>query len=103
MNLSKTKSLPVRRVMCATCPFRPGSPNTYLAGTLAESAVTEASRICHSSGSNNAFHHRTGKPSVLCRGARDVQLNLFFALGFLAAPTDAAWAAQRRKLPVEAD
>lgn len=35
-------------VMCATCPFRPGSKYADLAPMLAKSALTEASRICHS-------------------------------------------------------
>jgi len=55
------------------------------------SALTEASRICHSTGSNNAINSRTGKPPAICRGARDLQLKFFVATGFLDAPTDAAW------------
>jgi hypothetical protein len=34
---------------------------------------------------------KTGKPEKLCRGARDVQMRLFVAIGFLAEPTDDAW------------
>lgn len=77
--------------MCATCPFRPDSPTSYLAPAITESALSEASRICHSTGSNNAFHARTGKPAALCRGARDIQLGVFCALGVLSEPTDQAW------------
>ena len=91
----KTKSLkvlPVQPVMCATCPFRPGSKTAFLANDLALSALSEASRICHSTGSNNAFNRRTGKPPALCRGARVIQLNYFAAIGFIEAPTDEAWA-----------
>lgn len=98
--MKRVTSLPLCRVMCATCPFRDGSPTGYLRTDLTMSALAEASRICHSTGSDNAFHRRTGKPSALCRGARDVQLNYFASIGFLDAPTDEAWAkkwAERQK------
>jgi len=87
----KTKRLPVLKEMCGTCPFRPGSPYAGLAGGLALSAATEASRICHSTGANNGINHRTGKPPMLCRGARDLQLKQFHAMGFIEAATDEAW------------
>lgn len=86
----KSKRLPVLKQMCATCPFRPGSKYAELAEGLAESATSEASRICHSTGTN-AIGGRTGKKSVLCRGARDLQLRMFAAMGFIEAPTDEAW------------
>lgn len=82
---------------CATCPFREGSEYAELSGTLGESALTERSRICHSTGSN-AIHRRTGKPEALCRGARDLQLNYFHSIGFIDAPTDEAWQSKCREL-----
>jgi hypothetical protein len=88
------KLLPVAPRMCATCPFRAGSPYAQLARDLADSALSAASRICHSTGSNNAINRRTGRPAALCRGARDVQLQHFYRIGFLSAPTDAAWNAK---------
>lgn len=87
-------NLSVNAEMCGTCPWRDGSPYAHLAAPLAESALSEASRICHSTGSNNGINRRTGKPSALCRGARDLQLRAFAAMGFIAAPTDAAWSAK---------
>jgi len=86
--------------MCGTCPFRPGSPYANLAPSLAASALSEASRICHSTGSN-AIHHRTSKPPAICRGARDVQLESLAASGFLPAPTDAAWAEKCQEMNIE--
>lgn len=85
---------------CATCPFRDGSKFEFLATDLAFSALSEASRICHSTGSNNAINHRTGKPEKLCRGARDIQLKLFASIGFIEAPTDEAWDKKRKELGV---
>lgn len=76
---------------CDTCPFRRGSKYQDLAADLAESAISKASRICHSTGANNAINHRTGKSARLCRGARDIQLQVFAAAGVIAAPTDEAW------------
>lgn len=60
--------------------------------------MTEATRICHSTGSNNAINRRTGKPPMACRGARDLQLKMFTAIGFLNEPTDAAWAAKWKEI-----
>jgi hypothetical protein len=84
------KVLPVMPAMCATCPFRPGSQYAYLADDLAKSAMSEASRICHSTGTS-AIYGRTGKPERICRGARDIQLKVMTAMGAIKAPTDAAW------------
>lgn len=92
------KRLPVMKAQCATCPFRDDSPHAYLRSTLELSAATEASRICHSTGSNNAINRRTGKRPKLCRGARNLQLRMFAAMGFIDTPTDAAWNKKRREL-----
>lgn len=88
----------VCKVMCPTCPFRPGSEYAYLTPALALSALSEATRICHSTGSNNGINHRTGKPPAACRGARDLQLKHFAGLGFIEAPTDAAWAKKWKEM-----
>ncbi len=96
--MSNRKNPPVCEVMCGTCPFREGSPYAELAPMLAASAMSEASRVCHSTGGNNAIHRRTGKPARLCRGARDLQLKAFHAMGFIAAPTDDAWNLKRTEL-----
>lgn len=98
--MSKTKKrLPVLKAKCATCPFREGSKYDGLAPGLAASALSDASRICHSTGSN-AIHRRTGKPERLCRGARDVQIKFFHAIGFLKEPTDAAWEAKCQEMNI---
>jgi hypothetical protein len=83
--------------MCATCPFRPNSKYADLRPDLELSAQREASRICHSTGSNNAINRRTGLREHLCRGARDVQLDLFFSLGVIDEASDEAWNASRVK------
>ena len=77
--------------MCATCPFKHGSELAFLQDHLAETALKQASRICHSTGSNNAIHKKTGRKPRLCRGARDIQLKVYAAIGFIEAATDAAW------------
>jgi hypothetical protein len=97
------KPMPVNKTMCDTCPFREGSPYAYLAADLRLSALGQSSRICHSTGSNNAINRRTGKPAALCRGARDIQLKVFHAIGFLSEPTDAAWTAKCREMGIEQD
>jgi hypothetical protein len=94
--------LPVREKQCSTCPFRKGVAKKYadLAGHLAESALSEASRICHQTGKNNAFHKDTGKPEALCRGARDIQIEVFHSIGFISEPTDAAWDAKCKEIGI---
>ena len=89
--------LPIMAQQCATCPFREGSKYAALAGQLGEHALTKDSRICHSTGTN-AIGGRTGKPSRLCRGARDLQLKYFYSIGFISAPTDEAWAAKCQEM-----
>lgn len=93
-----SKLIPVMARQCATCPFRPHSKYANLASDLAASAITTASRICHSTGANNAINRRTGKPARLCRGARDVQLQVFAAAGVIAEATDKAWMAKCKEL-----
>lgn len=92
--------LPVRSTCCSTCPFRPGVPEKYacLREHLTRSATTEATRICHQTGRDNAFHRRTGKPEAVCAGARAVQLRMFHANGVLTAPTNEAWNEARAKM-----
>jgi hypothetical protein len=99
----KVKSMAVNETMCATCPFREGSPYQYLLHDLKHSALTQSSRICHSTGSNNAINRRTGKPAALCRGARDAQLQMFHKMGFLSEPTDAAWTEKCNEMGIEQD
>jgi hypothetical protein len=94
--------MPVNKAMCATCPWRDESPYSELRETLTASALGEASRICHSTGSN-AINARTGKPERLCRGARDEQLRFFVGIGFLPEPTDAAWLAKCGSMGIDPD
>jgi hypothetical protein len=85
-----TDYLPPQKEMCATCPFRHGSEFSYLAGPLAKSALSEASRICHSTG-ESAVYGDTGLPILACRGSRDIQIQYFRALGVLAEASDECW------------
>ena len=92
---AKPADMPVQKSMCATCPWREGSPYEFLRNELARSAVMESNRICHSTGSSSIVYPKgTGKPDRVCRGARNTQLAVFHGAGFLAAPTDEAWCAK---------
>jgi len=87
------KIFKVRKTNCATCPFRE-TGWVEVRQLLMSRAVNEASPICHSTGPKALVPRKkrlSAKPEV-CRGARDFQLNLFYKLGFLDAPTDEAWA-----------
>lgn len=94
----KHKRLPVMSAMCATCPFRPDSPHREFFVPLAYSAMTDASRICHSTGVNDLY--QSGKPERLCRGARNLQLKLWAKSGFISAATDRAWDAKCREIGI---
>jgi hypothetical protein len=94
--------MPLQETMCATCPFRKGSKYAYLVPAIAHSALTEAGRICHSTGEND-LRGATGKPEALCRGARDLQLHYLHATGFLASPTDRAWTNKCKEMGIEQD
>ncbi len=80
---------PVMKRQCATCPFRTDERGRYrnpeLVATSQVMLLSEASRICH--------HPRLKgkKETHICRGARDWQLEIFYRMGFLSAPTDRAW------------
>ena len=95
-----TSTMPVQPKQCRTCPFREGVAKKYrkVRSHIAVSALSDASRICHNTGADNLYHEDTGKPEMLCRGARDLQIAFFHQIGFLSAPTDEAWAARVREL-----
>lgn len=95
---------PLNKKMCKTCPFRPGSPTGYVMDDVTATCLTEASHICHNTGGPNlVYPEGTGKPPRLCRGARDTQLQVLHTIGFLPAPTDAAWDAKCAEMGIEPD
>lgn len=100
MPVPKAVLIPVAAVKCGSCPFRKGSEYQFLVGDLAASALQEGSRICHSTGANG-LRGRTGKPERLCRGARDLQLQVFAASGFITTATDEAWEAKCKEMGIK--
>lgn len=89
------------KAKCATCPFRDGSPVEHLRPYLAMQALTEESRYCHSTGGNDIVipaEQNYSEEPMICRGARDLQLELFHKLGVLDEPTDEAWQAKCSEL-----
>ena len=93
----------VNKTKCATCPWQEDSPYAYLRGELTTSALSRNSRICHSTGKDNAIRRRTGKPERICRGARDEQLQMLSCIGFLEGATDAAWAKKCKEMGIIPD
>jgi len=81
--------MPIMEVQCATCPFRAGVEKKFrdVRRPTMEMVLKNGSRICHCTG-KNGFHADTGQPEKLCRGARNFQLNVLSAIGFLEAATD---------------
>ena len=83
------------KAKCGSCPFGPnGDP--LIANSVLTRVVErwEGTQICH-------HPILKGKPEThLCRGARDVQLQVLAAFGIITAPTDEAFAAKSRELGV---
>jgi hypothetical protein len=76
----------VRAKKCSTCPFRDGSPLEDLRAKLIEQVLTDGNHMCHAEQLQNE------ESTFVCRGARDIQLQVFHNLGAIKAPTDEAWA-----------
>ncbi len=96
--MKKLRAIPVRKASCATCPFL-DTGWTHVRDFLTKRALTEGSPICHSTGGKDALTHSLG-PTQICRGARDFQIQYFYRIGFLDAPTEEAWEAKRRELGI---
>lgn len=81
----------VQTVMCASCPFR-DSPEalSVVRALLEQRALNEATPICHSTSGIKGRALPKSK-QLLCRGARNFQLNIFHRLGVIDAPTDESW------------
>jgi hypothetical protein len=79
--------------MCKSCPFgEQGDPQ--LAAAVLDRTLFKSSQICH-------HPSLDGKPEThLCRGQRDVQLELLYRMGLLSEPTDAAFRAKSEALGV---
>lgn len=96
----KTKKplVPMKK-MCPTCPFRKEGYTT-VQDLLVERALNDETPICHSTGTSDITpaDKKLFKESRACRGARDLQLKIFCAFGFLDEPTDEAWARKFKEL-----
>ena len=92
MSDSVAMRLPVNAQMCPTCPFRDDGW-VEVRELLVRRVLTEGSPICHATGPGALVRKRGQRQARLCRGARDVVLRYFAAIGFLMEPTDTAWEA----------
>lgn len=79
------EGMKVNRRRCKTCPFNDDG-DLRIRGSVEERCLTKASQLCH--GTND---------TTLCKGARDFQLQIFYRLGWLPEPTQAAWDALSMK------
>lgn len=84
------------KAKCATCPFNAGGWSE-VRPLLEQRALTQATPICHSTGSH-ALSKKVHKKAHACRGARDLQLRLFASLGFIESATDEAWAKKHAEM-----
>jgi hypothetical protein len=73
---------------CKTCPFGKHGDQDVKASVTARILTLSSSQICH----HPALSDK--KQTHLCRGGRDLQLQVLVGIGLLDKPTDAAF---RRK------
>jgi hypothetical protein len=82
----RVSDLPVAKVMCSTCIFRDdGNELELREGRLDQiriELIQGCSFVCH----GPLLHHND--PKVLCRGARDFQLQCWHRMGVIGEPTD---------------
>lgn len=85
----KITGWPVMKSKCPSCPFGPNGNED-----VRNSVVTRlfsASQICH----HPALHGK--EENRLCRGARDLQLQMLHRMGMLNNPTDECFAETSNK------
>lgn len=88
-----TRGWPVMASKCVSCPFGPNG-DIDLALKVLERTIGQASQICHHAS-------LAGKRDThLCRGQRDIQLNMLVAIGALDEATDEAFTKKSRELGV---
>jgi hypothetical protein len=90
----------VMKAQCKTCPWRNDSGRLNVSNAqmleIQRQVLTEANQRCHSPAWVGAVE------TMVCRGARDFQIEYFYCAGVLTAPTDEAWTEAIRKLSPEA-
>ena len=84
-------NLPVNPKKCKTCPFSNTRDRTLEAKVIERCMAQQTSQICH----GTEGPHR--EPRSLCRGMRDLQLQIFFKMGYLSEATDEAWEGAREQ------
>ncbi len=89
--------IPVMKTQCATCPFRQEGW-TEVRPLLMHRALNEATPICHSTGDGALSKTKLHAKDHACRGARNLQLEAFAAIGFIEAATDEAWEKKCREM-----
>lgn len=65
---------------CKTCPFEGGNPGGINVNYYIQNIANfRASHLCHSTDNK-----------TLCRGARNIQIKIAYAIGMIDTPTDEA-------------
>lgn len=94
------RPMPVQAQHCKTCPFNFLNWEKYpILKTVYQERLTHVfgtTLVCHSTtGGLPAFDLAAPKlpksKQLACRGGRDLQMEYFYAIGFLPEKTDEAW------------
>jgi len=75
------RKVPVQEKQCSTCPFNHIGSNFLNTGPYLESLCSlESQHLCH-----------TAKNRMICRGGRNIQLQILYNFGLIDEPTDEAF------------
>jgi len=73
--------IPTMPAHCKTCPFAQNG-DRELESKVIERTILKAFQICHGTEGPKR------KPRFLCKGARDLQIQVLHGIGLLSEPTD---------------
>jgi hypothetical protein len=85
------KQFPIMKKRCVSCPFNPDG-DAILRESVLSRTLFQSSQLCH----HPILSRR--KETHLCRGQRDVQLELLARMGMIEAPTDEAFEKRWKEL-----
>lgn len=91
----------VQPAKCRVCPFRDRSELSELRGEIIAEMLAGAMGDDPDGGGSHLCHEpatRGEESEKICRGSRDVMIQLFHRWGFLDEPTDEAWASALERI-----
>lgn len=82
--------MPTMPAHCKTCPFAPNGDKQLMSKVI-DRTMFQASQICHGSEGPRR------QPRFLCKGARDLTVQVLHGMGILAEATDECFRAESKR------